>query len=148
MSIESVMPSNHLILCPPLLLLPSVLPSIRVFPSMWTQQSNKNIQRTCWGALCLPKGPSLHSSHQAAGSPLPWEHPSTCLHLWGAHSGGSWPTLKACLDRNGAPARQPAPTSRPDQTFRGLQLWLRPQKSPDSQLMKSVSLTCGCKFPG
>ena len=31
MSIESVMPSNHLILCHPLLLLPSVLPSIRVF---------------------------------------------------------------------------------------------------------------------
>ena len=30
-SIESVMPSNHLILCRPLLLLPSVLPSIRVF---------------------------------------------------------------------------------------------------------------------
>ena len=31
MSIESVMPSNHLILCHPLLLLPSVFPSIRVF---------------------------------------------------------------------------------------------------------------------
>ena len=30
MSIESVMPSNHLILCRPLLLLPPVLPSIRV----------------------------------------------------------------------------------------------------------------------
>ena len=31
MCIESVMPSNHLILCHPLLLLPSVFPSIRVF---------------------------------------------------------------------------------------------------------------------
>ena len=31
MSIESVMPSNHLILCGPLLLLPSISPSIRVF---------------------------------------------------------------------------------------------------------------------
>ena len=30
MSIESVMPSNHLILCRPLLLLPSIFPSIRV----------------------------------------------------------------------------------------------------------------------
>ena len=30
-SIESVMPSNHLILCPPLLLLPSIFSSIRVF---------------------------------------------------------------------------------------------------------------------
>ena len=34
-SIESVMPSNHLILCRPLLLLPSVFPSIRVFPMSW-----------------------------------------------------------------------------------------------------------------
>ena len=32
MSVESVMPSSHLILCYPLLLLPSVFPSIRVFP--------------------------------------------------------------------------------------------------------------------
>ena len=31
MCIESVMPSNHLILCCPLLLLPSIFPSIRVF---------------------------------------------------------------------------------------------------------------------
>ena len=31
MSIESVMPSNHLILCHPLLCLPSIFPSIRVF---------------------------------------------------------------------------------------------------------------------
>ena len=31
MSIESVMPFNHLILCCPLLLLPSIFPSIRVF---------------------------------------------------------------------------------------------------------------------
>ena len=30
-SIESVMPSSHLILCRPLLLLPSILPSIRIF---------------------------------------------------------------------------------------------------------------------
>ena len=46
MSTESVMPSNHLILCRPLLLLPSILPSIRVFsnestlhirwPKYWT----------------------------------------------------------------------------------------------------------------
>ena len=33
MSIASVMPSNHLILCRPLLLLPSIFPSIRVFSS-------------------------------------------------------------------------------------------------------------------
>ena len=31
MSVESVIPSNHLILCHPLLLLPSIFPSIRIF---------------------------------------------------------------------------------------------------------------------
>ena len=34
-SIKSVIPSNHLILCHPLLLLPSILPSIRVFSKEW-----------------------------------------------------------------------------------------------------------------
>ena len=34
MSIESVMPSNHLILCRPLLLLPSIFPKIRVFSNV------------------------------------------------------------------------------------------------------------------
>jgi len=33
MSIESAMPANHHILCHPLLLLPSIFPSIRVFPN-------------------------------------------------------------------------------------------------------------------
>ena len=41
MSIESVMPSNHLILCHPLLLPPSVFPSIRVF-------SNESVLRIRW----------------------------------------------------------------------------------------------------
>ena len=35
MSIELVMPSNHLILCHSLLLLPSIFPSLRVFPVSW-----------------------------------------------------------------------------------------------------------------
>ena len=49
MSIESVMPSNHLILCRPLLLLPSIFPSIRVisnesvlpirWPKYWSSAS-------------------------------------------------------------------------------------------------------------
>ena len=41
MSIELVMPSNHLILCCPLLLLPSIFPSIRVF-------SNESALRIRW----------------------------------------------------------------------------------------------------
>ena len=36
MSIESIIPSNHLILCLPLLLLPSIFPSIKVFPNELT----------------------------------------------------------------------------------------------------------------
>ena len=39
MTIESVMPSNHLILCRPFLLLPSIFPSIRVFSNESTLQS-------------------------------------------------------------------------------------------------------------
>ena len=41
MSVESVMPSIHLILCHPLLLLPSIFPSTRVF-------SNKSVLRIGW----------------------------------------------------------------------------------------------------
>ena len=41
MSIELVMPSNHLILCRPFLLLPSIFPSIKVF-------SNKSVLRIRW----------------------------------------------------------------------------------------------------
>ena len=41
MSIEPVMPSNHLIFCHPLLLLPSIFPSIRVF-------SNESALRIMW----------------------------------------------------------------------------------------------------
>ena len=41
MSIELVMPSNHLILCHPLLLPPSIFPSIRVF-------SNESVLRIRW----------------------------------------------------------------------------------------------------
>ena len=41
MSIDLVMPSNHLILCHPLFLLPSILPSLRVF-------SNESVHRIRW----------------------------------------------------------------------------------------------------
>ena len=41
MSTESVMPSNHLILCCPLLLLPSIFPSIRIF-------SNESVLHIRW----------------------------------------------------------------------------------------------------
>src|SRR5574341_2573970 len=45
MSIESVMPSSHLILCRPFLLLPSISPSIRIF-------SNESTLRIRWPKYC------------------------------------------------------------------------------------------------
>ena len=45
MSMESVMPSNPLILCPSLLLLPSLFPSIRVF-------SSESVPRIKWPKYC------------------------------------------------------------------------------------------------
>ena len=45
MSIESVMPSNHLILCCPFLLLPSIFPSIRVF-------SKESVLHIRWPKYC------------------------------------------------------------------------------------------------
>jgi len=44
-SVESVMPSNHLILCHPLFLPPSIFPSIRVF-------SNESVLRIRWPKYC------------------------------------------------------------------------------------------------
>ena len=67
MSIESVMPSNHLILCCPLLLLPSIFPNIRVF-------SNDPVLHVHWVGdaiqpshpLSLPSSLALnHSQHQS-----------------------------------------------------------------------------------
>ena len=54
MSIESVMPSNYLILCHPLLLLPSIFPSIRVF-------SNESVLHIRWPkywSFCFSFSPS------------------------------------------------------------------------------------------
>ena len=56
MSIESVMPFNHLILCHPLLLLPSIFPSIRVFP-------NESAVRISWPKFCSFSF-SVSPSHQ------------------------------------------------------------------------------------
>ena len=52
MSIESVMPSNHLILWCPLLLQPSIFPSIRVF-------SKESVLRIRWPKMCESQIPNL-----------------------------------------------------------------------------------------
>jgi len=61
MSIESVMPSNHLVLCRPLLPLPSIFPSIRVFssqsalcirsPKYWSFSFSISHSSECWGLI-------------------------------------------------------------------------------------------------
>ena len=59
MSIESVMPSNHLILYHPLLLLPSIFPSIRVF----SNESVLCISRPKYWSFCF----SISSSNEYSG---------------------------------------------------------------------------------
>ena len=58
-AIESVMPSNHLILCHPLLLLPSIFPSIRVF-------ANESALRIRW-PKCWSFSFSISSSNEYSG---------------------------------------------------------------------------------
>ena len=63
MPIESVMPSNHLILCHPLLLQPSIFPSIRVFsnesalrirwPNYWSFRFNNSPSNEHPGLICF-----------------------------------------------------------------------------------------------
>ena len=65
MSVKSVMPSNHLILCCPLLLLPSIIPRIRVF-------SSESVLRNRWPKYC---------SFSFSISPS-----NECHHLWGGLS--------------------------------------------------------------
>ena len=59
MSIESVILSNHLILCRPLLLLPSIFPSIRVF-------SNESVLHIRWSKYCSFSF-SISSSNEYSG---------------------------------------------------------------------------------
>ena len=91
MSIESAMPSNHLILCHPLLLLPSIFPTIRVFssesalpirwPKYWSfsfniSPSNEHSGLISFRISLLPKGLSRVFSntavrkHQVLGTQL------------------------------------------------------------------------------
>ena len=65
MSIESVMPSNHLILCCTLLLLPLITPSIRVFPMS---------QLFTWGgqSIGVSASASVHPRNTQDWSPLRW----------------------------------------------------------------------------
>ena len=65
MCIESVMPSNHFILCRPLLLLPSIFPSIRVF-------SKESVLCTRWPKYCSFSFNISPSSEHPGLSSLGW----------------------------------------------------------------------------
>ena len=99
MSIESVMPSNHLILCHLLLLLPSIFASIRVF-SNWIGSSHEVVQK--YWSFSFRIGPSSEYSglisllskglsrafsnttvqkHQFFGAQLSWRSTSQ-MHTW------------------------------------------------------------------
>ena len=65
MSIESVMPSSHLILCRPLHLLPPVLPSIRVF-------SNESALHMRWKTIGVSASASVLSMNTQDWSPIQW----------------------------------------------------------------------------
>ena len=60
--IQSVMPSNHLILCRPLLLPPSIFPSIRVF-------SNESVGKR-WPKVAASGGQSIGASASASVLPM------------------------------------------------------------------------------
>ena len=68
MSIESVMPSNHLILCRPLLLLPWITPSIRVF----SNESALNLYELWWPKYWVSALASILPMNTQDWSPLKW----------------------------------------------------------------------------
>ena len=80
MSIESVMPSNHLILCHLFLLLPSIFPSITVF-SFFIPDSSVGKECTCnEGDPCLIPG-SGRSTGKGIGYPLQYSWTSLVAQL-------------------------------------------------------------------
>ena len=92
MSIESVMPSNHLILCHPLILLPSVFPSIRVFsnelvlhirwPKYWNFSYCISSSNEYSGLLSFRMDCLALLAIQGTLKSLPQHHSSKALILW------------------------------------------------------------------
>ena len=70
MSVDSVMPSNHLILCRPLLLLPSVFPNIRSFPRSQLFASVLHCIASVLNQYCISIGQSIGASASASVLPM------------------------------------------------------------------------------
>ena len=83
-SIESVMPSNHFILCHPLLFLPSIFPSVRVFSNESALLiSNKVLESVPVRQLFISGGQSINSLVLS----LPYGPTLTSIHdYWKNHS--------------------------------------------------------------
>ena len=104
MSIGSMIPSNHLILCCPLLLLPSIFPSIRIFsnestlhirwPKYWSISMSSSVNIQGWFPLRLTGLISLLSRElsRVFSSTIIWKHPffgaqpslwcNSHIHMW------------------------------------------------------------------
>ena len=99
MSITSVMPSNHLILCHPLLLLPSVFPSITVFsnesvlhirwPNYWSFSISSSSEysglisfRIDWFDLAVQGTLQSLLQHHNSKAPILWRSAFFILQLW------------------------------------------------------------------
>ena len=99
MSVESVMPSNHLILCRPLLLLPSAFPSIRVFSTVSSSHQVAKVlqfqlQSLQWFPLGLTGLISLQSRDSQESFPIPQFESMNSLALSFLYS----PTLTSIHD--------------------------------------------------
>ena len=114
MSIESVMPSNPLIFCFPLLLLPSVFPSIRVFSSEL--------------ALCI----KWHQDASASASVLPMN-----IQDWFPLGLNDWISLQS----KGLSRVFSVNTTVQKQQFFGTQPFLWPNPHPYMTTGKSIALT-------
>ena len=77
MSSESVMPSNHLILCRPLLLLPSIFPSISVFSNEYSRLISFRMD---WFEEPLCK--ALHTLFVLILTVIPWKRNYSLLYRW------------------------------------------------------------------
>ena len=82
MSIESVMLSKYLILCRPLLLLPSIFPSIRVFSNNVTLHISQ-FSRSVMSDSLGPHG--LQHARLPCPSPIPGAYSNSCLSCWWCH---------------------------------------------------------------
>src|SRR5574341_344520 len=92
MSIESVMPSNHLILCRPILLLPSIFPRIRVFssesvlhirwPKYWSFSFNISPSNEYSGLISFRMDWLDHLAVQGTLKSLLQHHSSKASILW------------------------------------------------------------------